>query len=865
MLNILLKLVLAVLILSLFLSPDSLLSQVSTIVLIILVCKFIAMEKRMDDLQQKINSLLGKQPASTTSPFAKMIQPRSELSMPDDINTASRDAPINSDATPPVQRQQDAVENWLQKLIFSGNVMAKIGVLILFIGMAFFIKYVAEHNLLSIEIRHVIVALTGMLMVFLGMRLSATRKNYASILSGGGVGLMYMTVYSAFQIYHLLMPVPAFSLLIAIVALSGVLAIMQDAKLLALFGILGGFLAPLLISNGSNNYIFLFSYYLVLNTAVLGMAFFKSWWELNLAGFIFTFIITALWGWESYQPEYFSTTEPFLITFFLFYVLITILYALRHTENQRGMINTSLALANPVIVFGMQAGLVQDYHYGAAWSAFALCLFYGLLASTLFLSGAKTLRQLAAVFCGLAILFGTLTIPFTFTHLWSSTSWALESIILLWCGIRQGNANLRLSSCIVMLASMIMFMLYIDELLKIRRVLNEFYLSGLFIIAALLVNSYFLYKNSLPDDIGKSFARLFILVGVPSWYLLNLGQINLYVGYEHQYIDVIIFVATSCLTFCVAGAYLNWRWLYYPAIALLPAMIILSLPDNNWLYYHPASIHYAWCYSFAALYTILYLHDEVPKSYLHTMHLVSFLFLTWFMTNRIDLAIMHETSLRDYWRVINFGLTPALMLFIAVCGKAFLPWPIAKYSSSYQQTGGMMIACFLTFWFIMTCAYAGDLAAFPYLPLFNPLDITIALALTAMTLWLRDTHPSTQRTLSLVSIFCFIWFNAILLRTAHHWLAIPYQWNDLWNSMIVQAALSIFWSVIALLVTTIAARLNSRELWFCGFTLMWVVIIKLFLVDLSDTNTIERIITFIGVGVLMLINGYLSPLPPREK
>jgi uncharacterized membrane protein len=104
-----------------------------------------------------------------------------------------------------------------------------------------------------------------------------------------------------------------------------------------------------------------------------------------------------------------------------------------------------------------------------------------------------------------------------------------------------------------------------------------------------------------------------------------------------------------------------------------------------------------------------------------------------------------------------------------------------------------------------------------------------------------------------------------MLRSLHHWLAIPYTWNDLWASMIVQACLSIFWAAFALVVTFIAARKNSRELWFCGYALIWLVIVKLFLVDLSDTNTLERIITFIGVGVLLLINGYISPLPPRSK
>jgi uncharacterized membrane protein len=81
----------------------------------------------------------------------------------------------------------------------------------------------------------------------------------------------------------------------------------------------------------------------------------------------------------------------------------------------------------------------------------------------------------------------------------------------------------------------------------------------------------------------------------------------------------------------------------------------------------------------------------------------------------------------------------------------------------------------------------------------------------------------------------------------------------------VQASLSIYWTIIALAVTFAATRLNARILWFGGSALIWLVIIKLILVDLSGTNTLSRIITFIGVGVLMLVNGYISPLPPKKK
>ncbi len=108
----------------------------------------------------------------------------------------------------------------------------------------------------------------------------------------------------------------------------------------------------------------------------------------------------------------------------------------------------------------------------------------------------------------------------------------------------------------------------------------------------------------------------------------------------------------------------------------------------------------------------------------------------------------------------------------------------------------------------------------------------------------------------------FFWLNGVLLRTLHHWAGVPFNLDAMMRSMIVQASLSIFWSVLALCTMLTATRLRMRPLWLTGAGLMAVVVIKLFFVDLSNVGGIERIVSFIGVGVLMLVIGYVSPVPP---
>jgi uncharacterized membrane protein len=104
-----------------------------------------------------------------------------------------------------------------------------------------------------------------------------------------------------------------------------------------------------------------------------------------------------------------------------------------------------------------------------------------------------------------------------------------------------------------------------------------------------------------------------------------------------------------------------------------------------------------------------------------------------------------------------------------------------------------------------------------------------------------------------------------LLRTMHHWHGVPWRLHALTADTAVQAAVSIFWTMLALGAMLWATRRGLRVLWFCGAVLMGVVVAKLFLVDLVRVGTVARIVSFLVVGGLMLVIGYFSPLPPKDK
>jgi uncharacterized membrane protein len=117
-----------------------------------------------------------------------------------------------------------------------------------------------------------------------------------------------------------------------------------------------------------------------------------------------------------------------------------------------------------------------------------------------------------------------------------------------------------------------------------------------------------------------------------------------------------------------------------------------------------------------------------------------------------------------------------------------------------------------------------------------------------------------------IGVTGFLWLNAMLLRTVHYWADVPYTFHDLKASAVVQASISVFWTACALATMIWATRRAARLYWLIGAALLALTVVKLFLYDLSHVRgDIERIVSFIGIGIMLLLIGYFSPLPPKAK
>jgi uncharacterized membrane protein len=227
------------------------------------------------------------------------------------------------------------------------------------------------------------------------------------------------------------------------------------------------------------------------------------------------------------------------------------------------------------------------------------------------------------------------------------------------------------------------------------------------------------------------------------------------------------------------------------------------------------------------------------------------------------------------WAGAAWALAPMLLLAIITSERAARWWPLRSYPLDFRGWVALGLSIELVVWALwLNTRSDGAAAPLPYLPILNPLDIATAMALWTISRWLqricRDgttffSHETQRWMIGALVAVTFCWLNAVLFRTMHYWHGVPYRLHDLLSDTSVQAALSIFWSLLALGAMLWANRSGQRMVWFGAAALMAVVVVKLFLVDLAHIGTVARIISFLVVGGLMLVIGYFSPLPPSAK
>ena len=322
--------------------------------------------------------------------------------------------------------------------------LLRMGIFILVLGIGFFLKYSIDKDWIPPLGRVSLSLLAGVGLILAGLRLSekVRYRTFGQGLLGGGIATLYFSIFAAYHFYGLVTAEMALGLMIVVTISASGLAVHLNSLLVAILGLIGAYVTPILLSTEQANYISLYAYLLFLGCGVLAISYRKNWPLLQQLSFLFTssLVLASLRHYESIQ---FWQVMPFLIAFFVLFSTMVFLFQLINAQKSN-LLDVLLLLLNACFFFGTSYLLVDDA-YGYRWIAvvsISLALFYTLHVYY-FLVTRLLDRELLFAFTGLAAFFVTVTIPLLLSHEWITVSWAIQALIMLWMSGKLKSEFLR--------------------------------------------------------------------------------------------------------------------------------------------------------------------------------------------------------------------------------------------------------------------------------------------------------------------------------------------------------------------------------------------------------------------------------------
>ena len=378
------------------------------------------------------------------------------------------------------------------------NLFGKIGILIFIIGIGFFVKYAIDQNWINETARTLMGYAVGAGMLVLAERLHKRYHTFSSLLAGGAFGIYYLITAIAFHYYALFSHTIAFVILCVTTIFMSAVSVLYDRKELAVTALVGGFIAPFIISTDSSSIISLQIYITILNIGMFCLAMYKKWAILPMVSFAFTYII--LWGTTalgSFSDSEAVTTYPTLFAFAtLFYVifLLPVVFILRtqYGENTRlGLLGIITANSFMYLIYG--DFLLQHFEASSDTTAYLAFFIAAVnLAIHLYLrfrvEGQDTLRNLML---GLAVTFTTMGIPILFSAANVLMVWAAESVLLLWLFTKEKNRIYELASAVLLILTLGALAYYRTTDTFIHDTGDSLFFNGAFFVTTFVSIAYY--------------------------------------------------------------------------------------------------------------------------------------------------------------------------------------------------------------------------------------------------------------------------------------------------------------------------------------------------------------------------------------
>src|SRR5574343_603820 len=304
--------------------------------------KFQQLQDTVYRLHEKINELRDELSSKSVKDIPKVApEIQKEAIIPKPIVEEIVEKPIEAvEKTPEIIPVVDSVKENnpdLEKFI-GENLINKIGILILVLGISFFVKYAIDKDWINETARVGIGILAGSLVMGVAHKLRQNYKAFSSVMVAGAISIFYFTIAIAFHDYHLFSQTVAFAIMVVITAFSTFVSVNYDRQELAVLSLIGGFAVPFMVSTGAGNYIVLFTYIAILNIGILGIAYYKKWNLVTILSFVFTNLLFSSW----YYKELYADKLPHqgALAFATLYYFVFSIVAVLNNVRRKGEFST---------------------------------------------------------------------------------------------------------------------------------------------------------------------------------------------------------------------------------------------------------------------------------------------------------------------------------------------------------------------------------------------------------------------------------------------------------------------------------------------------------------------------------------------
>ncbi|WP_267405443.1 MULTISPECIES: DUF2339 domain-containing protein [unclassified Chryseobacterium] len=501
------------------------------ILIIAIVLVYASLVNRINDLERKVADLMREKSSEV---YSKEITPKAETAaQPELSKEVAFENELQNVTSKPLQEEviQVPQKDWMKPVFdfLKQNALTIIGIFTLVLGIGYFVKYAIDKKWIGETPRVGIGIATGAIIMTVGHFLRKNYNVFASIITGGGIAVLYFTITIAFREYHLFTQNTAFVVTCLITLLSIGLSYFYKSEILIIFSLFGGFLAPLMISTGQSNYPFLFTYLMVLNVGMLIIVFLKHWKSVGWIAFVFTNIYLFYWTIEK--------TEILSVYFYVISYIVFYAFALQDYF-KKNTLSIADILMLVLINFSSIIGLVYTFNELKYEPVIIFPIIFALVNSVLLFKeySKKSFEINYSTFSAITVSLVTIAIALQFkTHLITSV-WAIEATLLLFIWKRTNHNIFKICFYIlfplVIIAQIITWGEYFSSD-KLNIVFNPVFLTSSVTVITTLSNLFLLRKLTESEEKENNFfENLFILASYGIIYFALLFELIYHISHK---------------------------------------------------------------------------------------------------------------------------------------------------------------------------------------------------------------------------------------------------------------------------------------------------------------------------------------------